>query len=210
MKIEQVWIGNWQNAFWGMRAPRQSWDVSDTTWNCHGEPNDIGPKDLDLAERLARAGGPHAKFRRQILISFVIWAPLKWWTEFETYIATAETERTDIVRDSCSTLHLHRPFCLEDFEVISPESFAELRALQDAVLDAPVGSDERRDAEARLGMAIPASFILGSSLSMNYEVLSAIYKWRKNHRLPQWREFCKWIETLPHAKELICSTTEKK
>ena len=29
-----------------------------------------------------------------------------------------------------------------------------------------------------------------------------IYKSRKNHKLDEWRDFCKWIETLPYG-ELI-------
>jgi hypothetical protein len=30
-----------------------------------------------------------------------------------------------------------------------------------------------------------------------------VYYQRKNHRLPEWREFCDWIKTLPYAEELI-------
>lgn len=37
----------------------------------------------------------------------------------------------------------------------------------------------------------------------SYQTLRRIYFQRKDHRLPQWRKFCKWIETLPYAKELI-------
>jgi len=41
----------------------------------------------------------------------------------------------------------------------------------------------------------------------NYQTLRRMYFARRNHRLPHWREFCAWIETLPYAKELI--TKEK-
>ena len=37
----------------------------------------------------------------------------------------------------------------------------------------------------------------------SYRCLRNIYKQRKDHRLPEWREFCKWIETLPYAEELL-------
>ena len=37
----------------------------------------------------------------------------------------------------------------------------------------------------------------------SYQALRRIYFQRKNHRLPHWREFCQWIESLPLAKELI-------
>lgn len=37
----------------------------------------------------------------------------------------------------------------------------------------------------------------------SYQALRNIYKLRHNHRLPEWREFCQWIESLPFANELI-------
>lgn len=49
----------------------------------------------------------------------------------------------------------------------------------------------------------PAGFELTARLTTNYRCLKNIYMQRKNHRLPEWREFCSWIESLPYAKELI-------
>jgi hypothetical protein len=49
----------------------------------------------------------------------------------------------------------------------------------------------------------PAGFELTARLTTNYRCLRNIYRQRKNHRLPEWREFCKWIETLPMAKEFL-------
>lgn len=37
----------------------------------------------------------------------------------------------------------------------------------------------------------------------SYQTLRRIYEQRRNHRLPHWQEFIKWIEGLPFAKELI-------
>lgn len=51
----------------------------------------------------------------------------------------------------------------------------------------------------------PAGFELTARLTTNYRCLKNIYMQRKNHRLPEWREFCSWIESLPYAKELILS-----
>ena len=50
----------------------------------------------------------------------------------------------------------------------------------------------------------PAGFTLTARMTTNYRCLKNIWRQRRNHRLPEWREFCKWIETLPYAKELIC------
>ena len=49
----------------------------------------------------------------------------------------------------------------------------------------------------------PAGFELTARMTTNYRCLRNIYKQRKNHRLPEWREFCKWIETLPYAEEFL-------
>lgn len=50
---------------------------------------------------------------------------------------------------------------------------------------------------------LPSSYNQTRNVMMNYEVLTNIYKSRKNHKLDEWREFCKWIEMLPWS-ELIC------
>ena len=54
---------------------------------------------------------------------------------------------------------------------------------------------------------LPSSYNQTRNVMLNYEVLANIYRQRKNHKLDEWREFCKWIETLPYS-ELI--TVKKK
>lgn len=49
---------------------------------------------------------------------------------------------------------------------------------------------------------LPSSYNQTRNVMMNYEVLANIYQWRKDHKLDEWREFCKWIEGLPYS-ELI-------
>ena len=56
---------------------------------------------------------------------------------------------------------------------------------------------------------IPAGFELTARLTTNYRCLKNIWRQRRDHRLPEWREFCEWIETLPYAKDLICYEKEK-
>ena len=48
----------------------------------------------------------------------------------------------------------------------------------------------------------PAGFELTARLTTNYRCLKNIYIQRHDHRLPEWREFCAWIETLPYFKEI--------
>lgn len=47
---------------------------------------------------------------------------------------------------------------------------------------------------------LPSSYNQKRTVMLNYEVLVGIYKWRKNHKLDEWREFCKWIEQLPYSE----------
>jgi hypothetical protein len=49
----------------------------------------------------------------------------------------------------------------------------------------------------------PAGFKITARMTTNYRCLRNIYKQRKDHRLPEWREFCKWIESLPYAEEFL-------
>lgn len=49
---------------------------------------------------------------------------------------------------------------------------------------------------------LPSSYNQTRNVMMNYEVLANIYKSRKDHKLDEWRDFCKWIEELPYS-ELI-------
>jgi hypothetical protein len=50
---------------------------------------------------------------------------------------------------------------------------------------------------------LPSSYNQTRNVLMNYEVLTNIYKSRKDHKLDEWREFCKWIETLPYSELII-------
>jgi len=56
---------------------------------------------------------------------------------------------------------------------------------------------------------IPSGFQLTARMTTNYRQLKTIYQQRKNHRLPEWREFCKWCETLPHFTELCLGGDEE-
>ena len=50
---------------------------------------------------------------------------------------------------------------------------------------------------------LPSSYNQRRTVMLNYEVLANIYHARKNHKLDEWREFCKWIETLPYSEFII-------
>ena len=67
-----------------------------------------------------------------------------------------------------------------------------------------LSGDELEDAKDK----IPMGHIQKTVEMFSYQALRRIYFQRKDHRLPMWREFCDWIESLPFAKQLI--TCEKE
>jgi hypothetical protein len=69
--------------------------------------------------------------------------------------------------------------------------------------DNRIFTDLARDKYLEILYSNPAGFELTARMTTNYRCLRNIYIQRKDHRLPEWREFCKWIETLPYFKEFI-------
>ena len=56
----------------------------------------------------------------------------------------------------------------------------------------------------------PAGFKLTARLTTDYRCLRNIYIQRRNHRLPEWKAFCKWIETLPYAEQFLTNVSEEE
>lgn len=50
---------------------------------------------------------------------------------------------------------------------------------------------------------LPSSYNQKRTIMLNYEVLSGIYMYRKDHKLDEWKIFCEWIEALPHSEIII-------
>lgn len=207
LKIENVEVMGWEHAIRGMRNPMNSWEKSDSRW--HDIRFTVGENDIDLMQRLAKAGTDHRKFMRMITVYLDITAPLYWWKEFDTY-------KVGTVANSCSTMHkiAAKEFTLDDF---SHEHLTDLLALNNATN--PVNAMEHiilclnfyRDLYIKekdkkywwqMIQILPSSYDQRRTVMLNYEVLANIYKSRKDHRLDEWHTLCDWIESLPLA-ELI-------
>lgn len=202
IKLDKVNVMNFENAIRGARNPMNSWNKMDSYYD---ENNNfvLGENDLSLATRLRKAGtADHRKYLRQIFVSVDILAPMYWWKEYDTYkVAT--------VANSTSTMHkIHsKPFELDDFSYdhlgnVELELFKtyvhSLETIRLQYIDT-----KNRELWYALIQMLPSSYNQLRTCTFNYETLINIYKSRKNHKLDEWKEFCKWIETLPYAKELI-------
>ena len=202
----------------GMRNPMNSWEKSDSYAGHEymGTGNEyfkLGENDNSLMRRLAKAGTDHRKFMRMLPVYVRITAPLYWWKEFDTY-------KVGTVANSCSTMHkiAEKEFTLDDFscEHLMGGYLEQMRRIIDDLNNArkyfTVGDQfffpgNKRDWWQMIQL-LPSSYNQTRNVMMNYEVLANIYKSRKDHKLDEWRNFCKWIEELPYS-ELIAGKTKE-
>ena len=259
--IEKTQIMGLEPTIRGMRNPMNSWAKSDSgpclthgpahckecpypEGDCNATEADldshliIGPNDLDLMLRLARAGSVDGKFRRMIAVYVDITAPLYWWKEFDTY-------KVGTVANSCSTMHkIHaKEFTLEDFshehlegalhyedepEKVYANYGTPLWLLQamieilnewrklfnDGGVHLWEGKERKfkpndKDVWWQMIQLLPSSYNQKRTVMLNYEVLTNIYQHRRNHKLDEWRELCKWIEELPYSEIITCNTVKE-
>ena len=200
IKIEHTEVYGWEAAIRGMRNPMNSWDKSDTELGYGDKGADviIGDNDHDLMMRLAKGGPVHAKYRRMIVVTCDITAPLYWWKEFDTY-------KVGTVANSCSTMHkIHaKEFEIEDFSVEEPLPIwwfilEELNYAREKFLET---KDKRF--WKRMIQILPTAYNQRRTVMMNYEVLVGMHRDRKDHKLDEWHTLCDWIESLPYSEIII-------
>lgn len=151
-------------------------------------------------ERLAAnpIGSGHDNFLNGITVQFDLTFSMKAWVEMQRY------HFIDFV-SSQSTMH-----CITNFDIdkMCNEYVSDLTKsyLKRAVEEYKNSySDE---SFLKIIYNIPSGFRLTARMTTNYRQLKTIYSQRKEHRLPEWRAFCAWCETLPHS-EFICLQAEE-
>jgi hypothetical protein len=190
-----------------------SWDKSDSIkYGYDWSNNDakkanyyIGENDLQLAQKLIKAGSEHHKFMRQISISVDITAPRYWWAEYDTY-------KVSTVANSCSTMHKIKdyPFVLDMF-VTESESFDEedisfwehaLRYYE--YLRQKYNETKDMKTFRKLKQALAEGFLQKRTCTSNYENAFNMARQREPHRLLEWREdFMNFLHELPYSQEMI-------
>lgn len=210
IKLSKIKVYGFEEAIRGMRNSWESWEDSDFTGDS------IGQKNYKLMKRLIKSGSDHRKFMRMINVSMDILAPLYWWKEFDVYkIGTND--------NSCSTMHTiyRKEFTTQDFscEKLRIPSWKdgytpidtmlyiidELNNLRDiyinGLIDKETGEVLRKPKDKEIWyqmiQLLPSSYNQLRTITLNYEVLLRIYNARKDHKLDEWRDFCKMIKILP-------------
>ena len=220
IKIENVDVHGVARAIYSARNAMNSWDKSDSIF----ETDTMGENDLKLAKQLVKAGTDHSKFMRMITVTLDITAPMYWWKEASTY-------KVGTVRNSCSTMHtIHKKeFTLDDFscEHLDDEWFdvdslgytdnSEIRSITLLELIVEVLNVYRKKYLKtknkndwwQMIQLLPSSYNQRSTVQLNYAVLRNIYHARKDHKLDEWRDFCKWIEEeLPYSELITMGCSE--
>ena len=162
--------------------------------------------------------GAHDQFLTGIRVSFDLTFSNKAWVEAERY-------RFLEFVSSQSTMHRITKFNLDECYngYVDPRAIAIMKekvAEYNALAKELENTSKEKEATIRyiknmmtqkyleILYTNPAGFTLTARMTTNYRCLKNIWRQRRHHRLPEWREFCKWIETLPYAKELICYEKE--
>ena len=217
IKIEDVEVMGMRKAIQSMRNAMNSWDKSDSYFQLQCSQyvgceeteycNHIGEKDMELAKRLIKAGSSDRKFMRMIHVQADITAPLYWWKEYDTY-------KVGTTANSCSTMHtIHKKeLTLEDFSLnhlTSADGTTEMLHIIDFINDQIKSYNRENEAMFKKNywwniiQTLPSSFNQMRTIDLDYETLFSIYHQRKNHKLDEWVEFCKWIISLPYMKEFL-------
>ena len=201
IKLEKTSVVNLENAMRGARNPMNSWARADSYYD-EDRNYILGPNDLDLARRLAKAGPDHRKFIRQIFVSVDITAPLYWWKEYDTYKVATVANSTSTMHKIHSKAFEESDFSTDHMTDESKRHFLDFVAYMEEVRKKFVETKDKTYWYDLIQM-LPSSYNQLRTCSLNYETLSNIYYARKAHKLEEWHILCDWIKTLPYAGDII-------
>lgn len=146
------------------------------------------------------SGSGHDQFLTGIIVQFDLTFSNKAWVEAERY------NFLDFV-SSQSTMHRIAQFDLDKqyTPYVDERMIKIMQELKDEYnrLVSEKKNEEAKEMYLKLLYSNPDGFRITAGMTSNYRQLKTIYYQRKNHRLPEWRVFCEWIETLPMFKELV-------
>lgn len=192
----------------------------------------IGYEDFNLMKKLRSAGTDHGKFMRMITVYADITAPLYWWKEFDTYkVGTVANSCSTMHKIQAKEFTLENFSCehllsfMSDgderkipFVDVSPYDEGDItfspKGILECIIIPMLNCCRDRFLESKdkkywwqMIQLLPTSYNQRRTIMLNYEVLANMYKSRKNHKLDEWIEFCKWIETLPYSELITGEST---
>ncbi len=158
---------------------------------------DLDNLNFDMTKTVKKLGSSqkgegHDNFLKGVLVSFDLTFTNKAWVEMERY---------NFITFVSSQSTMHR---LKSFELDKQYSKYVDKRIIDIMIELQDKYNSSKDMEDYLKLLYsnPCGFKLTARLTTNYCQLKTIYSQRKTHKLPEWRQFCEWIATLPHFREL--------
>ena len=183
IKITNVKVNGIEEAFRGSKLPMAT------------EPGTLNSDVTNTIKKLgsSKIGEGHDTFLNGIIVHFDVEFTIKAWTEAERYTFLNFVS-------SQSTMHRLSRMDIENqySEYVDPRMIEIMKELQDKYTET-----QSTDDYLRLVYSNPVGCKLTASMVTNYRQLKTIYYQRRTHRLPEWREFCEWITTLPYFKEVV-------
>lgn len=156
--------------------------------------------DRTIALGSVPTGTGHDNYLKGIIVQFDLTMTPKMSVELERY------HFIDFV-SSQSTMHRITKFDLDKayIEYVDKRCIDVIKELvneYNSLTKEEQNSDYGKNLYLRILYSNPCGMYLTSRMTTNYQQLKTIYQQRRNHRLPEWQEFCDWIEQLPHFIEL--------
>ena len=208
MEFNTLDVQGFDSALRGMRNPLKSYDKTDSEWVWvrGNERFVIGANDYKLAKGLWKGGTEHRKWMRQVIVWVEITAPRYWWSEFDTYkigtSANSESTMHTILKEDFNISEFEWPnFDNGDWDIMAAfnDYIDTIKTVRDRANE--THGEKKEYYQQMLKAMLPESFLQKRTICLNYEVLATMYRQRKNHRLPQWREaFTSWVKTLPYSE----------
>jgi hypothetical protein len=218
MEFRNTEVWGFEHALRGARNPMNSWNKSDSYYEydnpsiCVNKDANfvIGENDMKLAQSLIKAGSEHSKFMRMIHVAVDVDMPRYWWSEADTYHFN--------VKNSCSTMHKllnnNEPITLDMFTICGEDldwwnytvnKLESLRLEYKEIQKTTKDGDKMNRLLVRAKRMLPEGFDQMRTWDTNYAEIRNMYFQRRHHRLKEeWIDtFCKWVEELPYAQELI-------
>lgn len=195
---------NWQDIVSNVRVYGLDEAVQGAKFSFAVDPSQVTTDITPTTEKLAQApiGSGHDNFLNGVIVQFDLTFTNKVWVEAERY------HFLDFV-SSQSTMHRITKFDLDQAYIsytdpriiaIMKEKVMKYNDMQKEAVDHPELRSQVEEAYLEILYSNPAGFRLTARMTTNYRQLKTIYRQRKDHRLPEWRLFCQWVKTLPHAE----------
>lgn len=145
---------------------------------------------------VAPIGSGHDQFLTSIIVQFDLTFPLKAWVELQRYHFV----------DFCSSMStMHRITQMDIKECCNQYVDENILDILSKKID-NYNENPSKENFYQVIYNIPSGFEYTARLTTNYRQLKTIYSQRKNHRLPDWHVFCKWIRSLPHSEWITGET----